>query len=110
MTEPDEREQRLPKWAREALERARRDRDEFRRRLEDLKPHPKTAVWGDTFSRFPRPLALHGERVRFALDPDGGEWLDVRLTDRGLEIMGDGQILVRPQVTNVVHIVRGGRG
>ncbi len=105
--EVDEREQRLPKWAQEKLTDARRrvrDANELAQaaRLATKPDETDTLIdpWGDSIG-LPK-----GERVRFLLADDDNlrEWVDVRVKDGVLELMGGGSLVLRPQVTNVVHI------
>lgn len=109
---PDPREERLPKWAQEMIQDARR-RTERAEKARD-KARQGTDPQGSRAVRYfydEIPLGLGARpNVRFTLEPGGYghsyRYVDVRISesDRRVEIMGGRSIHIEPVSSNVVHI------
>lgn len=108
--EPDEREEKLPRWAQDKLAALRSEWDDLQKRLAQAVDAPPSRVrvepWSDQNGR---PARYLGDRdtVRFVLNdnPDTlRSWVDVRLDGSDLRLMGGGSLVLRPHVTNVVYV------
>ena len=109
---PDEREAKLPKWAQEMLqdarrrtERAERERDEARHGTAPEESRAVRHQYDDI------PLGLGKlPNVRFTLQPGAYDhsyrYVDVRVNESGsrVEVMGGRSIFIEPVSSNVVHI------
>ena len=100
----DPREAKLPKWAQAELASLRDKladlKDDFEEYADKAMPSDVSAVV-NPYDTHPRPAAREGETVRFLLDGLGGfRYIDVRVTDRDLDVMGSTGLRIAPAVTN----------
>lgn len=108
----DDRENKLPVWAREKLADARRRVKDAERQATEARlataPDESRAVMY-RYAEVPVGLGAN-PTVRFTLKPGGWDhsfrYVDVRINERGdgVEIMGGRSITVQPQTSNVVQI------
>lgn len=102
----DVREARLPKWARQELDRLRRKLRDQERRLTPDPTNGKAVVFTDHYDN-PRPVAELGEWVRFYLDDEKDRnYIDVRVNTHGeMQLMGSDSLMVRCQASNTAAVV-----
>ncbi len=103
----DEREERLPKWAKEKLADARRRVQNANELAQEARLATKPDDTDTLVNPWGKSIGLpKGERVRFLLSKDDNlrDWVDVRVKDGSLELMAGGSLILRPQVTNVVSV------
>jgi hypothetical protein len=107
-----DREARLPVWARRELQQLRQSLQEAETALSGTLQEGDG--YANPYGEFPRPVVEKGGTVRFPLDGrpirETLDWIDVRLRDGELEIMGAVTLLVRPQASNVVGVQIGRLG
>ncbi len=102
-SELDAREARLPVWARRELALLRSNLAAERARMSVLLgENEPTGVLVDPYREPPHYLPAH-TTVRFT--PDHVGWVDVRLRNERVEIMGERSLVAYPQVSNVLTVV-----
>jgi hypothetical protein len=103
----DPREERLPKWAQDALAHARRTAADALREREEarLATNPdETDTLVDPYGKPPIGLPK-GERVRFLTGGSDRDWIDVRVDRDGyLKVMGETRLVIYAQASNVVFM------
>lgn len=95
----DEKFDKLPRWARDEITRLRSNLASAHERIEAtlVPPEPDRPAYDDYDDR--RGLGLPCRQVRFA------QWgISIRAGQHGVEIHGDGQLLIKPNVTNVLTL------
>lgn len=103
-----QREERLPRWARDELDKLRRRVLTLETALGEI-PAAEATAWVDRYTD-PRPVGYRHDRITFSSDPDTRlPWIDVRLLGETestveVEIMASGPLTIAPQVTNVVRL------
>jgi hypothetical protein len=91
--EPDPREERLPKWAREALAGLRRKAQAAEDSDVIIDPYDET------------PIRLgKGTRVRFVLGAGWEHYIEVRTNSGALELHAGTAMAFYPHVTNLAHV------
>ncbi|MGZ0151888.1 DUF7239 family protein [Kribbella sp. WER1] len=103
----DDREARLPKWARQELATLRRINREVTEHLAAATISPGTRIVTEPYSSYgPKPVGGYNDNVRFyTAKLDGRDWFDVRLNDdNSITLMGSEGLYVKPQSGNVVRI------
>lgn len=105
----DQREDRLPVWAKRQLDtlrmRLREANDDLTARSEGAKAEG-CVVWLDRYSKHPVPVAGPQKWVTFTDDIESmRDWVSVQYLSNGvIEVMASGSCVIRPHVTNVVRI------
>jgi len=105
MTDP--REEKLPRWARDELAKARRAARDAERKLADhVAAAERSRIW---YGSYDNPIYVpetNGyQRLHFTLgERDTYDEIQVSIKDGGLEVMGGHGIVLEPQVSNVVHV------
>ncbi|MDG4825994.1 hypothetical protein O7635_29445 [Asanoa sp. WMMD1127] len=118
--EPDPREERLPKWARDRMAYYRRLATTAEARVNAAKAYAEGARDGtkpgetdtvlDPYD--PHPIGLKpGTRVRFKVDlglppkmADRIGYVDITARGGHVELMAGGPMTLHPQVSNVLHV------
>lgn len=98
-TNYEDREERLPAWARNLIRGLRAESSEFRRLLTDTDPESSLIVV-DPYSDQPRGIDGNLTRVRFA------NQVDVMVRDGRVEVysVDGGRLQIVPIATNVVEV------
>ena len=102
----DEREVKLPMWAKATIERLRTSVERARSEAEEarLLTNPDDT---DTHVRMyvGKPIGLpKGERVRFQLGDRSDQYVDVRTEGNHVHVMGGDMLVLKCQASNVVNI------
>jgi hypothetical protein len=114
-TVADDREVKLPKWAQDAMRGAASDQYN-RAEAATLESRKGSRVYLDPNGH---AVGLGTDPIRFVLAEDGDvdtdwDYVDVRVVEsayhgRYVEIMAGRDVVIRPQVTNVVRVTVDGR-
>jgi hypothetical protein len=96
----------LPKWARQEIERLQRDLEYAHERLEAGPDDSR--VFAEPYSDHPRPL---GHDAHIAFVPEGGgsiigDGFKVSIVADGIEVYGGDSLSIYPRSSNVVLIKR----
>ena len=106
MSEPDPREERLPRWAKDKL---RLLRMRLREREADLVQRDgavnDAAVFVSPYAAHPYPVAQVGGVVEFRVPSDERRYFHVSLcSDGSLEVCASAGLAIRPDVSNSVSL------
>lgn len=112
ITAEDPREVKLPAWARDMIDNARRRVKEAEKSAQEarLATGPdESDMLVDRYDQTPIGLGKRPTvRVVLGRKPDGEviRWIDIRLTEsrKSIEVMGSTTLRVTPQVTNVIAV------
>ena len=104
-TEPDPREEKLPRWAQDVLVNLRRNVDTLQRAVREVELTPETKVVTDRYG-IPKPVDVekHESVTFFPREFDGHDYYDVRLNGDDLLVYANDSIDLHMESGNVVRI------
>lgn len=103
--QPDPREERLPKWARDTLRDLRAENRRLKRNLEGTDPETSRVV----LDPYGEARGLGGEYTRVRFDDVSALLRGGVVGGLGLEISADGPLEVFPVATNMIRVRSGQR-
>lgn len=104
--EPDDREQKLPRWAQEKLGLLRAKVSVLEDKLAEVPLTPDTLVVTDRYSDHPNPVKL-GRRdsvTFFVREFDSPDSFDVRIDDDGIYVQASDSVAVIQDATNTLRL------
>lgn len=99
----DAREKKLPVWAQRQIETLRMHLDEAREKIAGI-DRTDAVAFTEPYSDQPLPVAKLHDTIRFVIDEEQRDFIDVRLREGYLEVMTSNLLSLTPSASNVVQI------